>query len=70
MNQTIAYRILEMLQEKAPNGKAQEICVDVYRNIQTSVGFDKDEADRQMVGILYDGLAYGNWPWIVFTKSE
>ena len=20
-------------------------------------------SDRQAVGMLYDGLAYGNWPW-------
>ena len=58
--------LFTLFNQCAPNGKAQAAFVKVVENIER----DYPEADnppfqdmiRQMVGRLYDGLAYGNWP--------
>lgn len=60
--QEASYRLLGILQEYAPNGKAQERCADIYNEAKRSGATEKDLA-RTMTGAIYDGLAYGNWPW-------
>lgn len=52
-------RILDLY---APNEaaklKVDRIYSDYYRSVTS------DHLARAMTGMLYDGLAYGNWPWI------
>jgi hypothetical protein len=57
-----AQTALALLQGYAPNGKAQQECSDMYNQLLKDGASPKHVA-RRMVGALYDGLAYGNWPW-------
>lgn len=36
------------------------------RNIQHN---SETSQERQLVGMIYDGLAYGNWPWVRGRKA-
>jgi hypothetical protein len=55
--------LLEILQDHAPTGIEQEICSKLFREAQMAM----DNTERILAGALYDGLAYGNWPW-TYTK--
>lgn len=58
-----AYNVLGILQGLAPNGKAQEKCATAYRDAEKDSRGDDKLFLQTMTGLLYDGLAYGNWPW-------
>lgn len=60
-----AYQILGMLQDIAPDSNAQNICTKLYNDASMSSMHDKSLL-LIMTNLLYDGLAYGNWPWIVY----
>ena len=49
--------ILAVLQEYAPTGTWQQRCADL------GTEDTPEEQLKRLVGTLYDGLAYGNWPW-------
>jgi hypothetical protein len=52
------YKLLTVLQHYAPTGKDQQIVSDMMHGIPL-----EDQA-RALAGMIFDGLAYGNWPWI------
>lgn len=55
-------QVLSMIQSYAPNEEAKEKANTVYFEALNDSG--PQEALRHILGVLYDGLAYGNWPWI------
>jgi len=57
----ISYKLLSILLELAPNPEAQAKATQFYNN--TGPVEDDLERSRRMAGVIYDGLAYGNWPW-------
>jgi hypothetical protein len=58
--QTIGYKVLGMLQQIAPDKEAQDACTLLFHRYNGPC----KEQDQAMVAALYDGLAYGNWPWV------
>ncbi len=62
--------ILGILLGHAPTGEAQELMTKKYNEIYNQVLKDYEtdqhrQFERIVVGMLYDGLKYGNWPWTV-----
>ena len=63
-------RVVSTLVELAPDGPAQEKIVDLYRELRREYGIGNNhQVLKALVGILYDGLAYGNWPWLEYTVA-
>lgn len=62
-------KILSILQSFAPTGKEQETCSELYRRLDKELSCDQNML-RRLTGILYDGLAYGNWPWIDYSAHS
>lgn len=54
--------IAELLKHYAETDKDRET-VDAMWTEMRRVNTDDDTIVRTLSGILYDGLAYGNWPW-------
>jgi hypothetical protein len=48
------------LQSYAPDGKAQEKCSKIYNGV-----IEDSDKVRVMLYAIFDGMNYGNWPWIV-----
>lgn len=64
-------RIVQTLQELAPNGEAQEKVTRLYHDLQGTYGIGNNhQVLKALVGRLYDGLAYGNWPWLDWTVQS
>ena len=64
------YVLLGLILGHAPTGKEQAFMSAKYNEIceQISIDFETNhdlELEKVMVGILNDGLKYGNWPWSV-----
>jgi len=59
--QAISYKLLGIIQEYAPAGSAQQKITKEYNLAKLEL--DEKDLARNMAGILYDGLAYNNWPW-------
>lgn len=57
-----AYELLGIIQRHAPNGEGQQIIADTY-SLMLKEGNTVQEVEKNMAGILYNGLATGNWPW-------
>lgn len=63
-----AHVILGIILHHCPTGREQafmskkynEILEKIYKDFETNTDL---EAEKVMVGILNDGLKYGNWPW-------
>jgi hypothetical protein len=62
-----AQKLLGIIQSFAPNGAAQEVAAQVYREADAKFPTDL-ELVRAMTNVLADGLNYGNWPWNVEVK--
>lgn len=45
----------------APNGNVQQAFGNFFRDTEKSNDFDEQFAIKTAVGMVYDGLAYGNW---------
>ena len=63
---TIGYTILSILQHIAPDKAAQDACTLMFLQAK---GPSKHQ-DTVMAGALYDGLAYGNWPWVKVGETD
>lgn len=63
----ICHELLGILQKFAPTGKEQHKCSEEYNNLVKELGYSR-ELVRSLVGTIYDGVAYGNWPWLKETK--
>lgn len=63
--QTIAYKILGILQHIAPNKDAQNSCTRVFNGLPEGL-----ERDKGMACALVDGYLYGNWPWTLETLNS
>jgi hypothetical protein len=53
--------LYEVLKSYAPNKDALKIC----QNLIQRQGVNSKENVRELVSAIYDGLAYGNWPWVL-----
>lgn len=58
---TRIYRALSWATTEMPTGNAQAALSRTYQQLQAG-GASDDEIVRAMVGAVWDGLAYGNWP--------
>ncbi len=70
-----AYTILGIIMTHAPTSDAQALMTRKYHEIQGRIyrDFERNfdvEAEKVMVGILNDGLKYGNWPWNTETDPK
>jgi hypothetical protein len=67
-----SYRLLGIIQEYAQDAIAQQICADAYNELQRRMlGAQRERGvTKIMAGMLYDGLAYGNWPWVSFNVDD
>lgn len=69
------YVLLGLILGHAPTGKEQafmsarytEICIQVCKDYETNHDL---EIEKVMVGILNDGLKYGNWPWTTANAAS
>jgi hypothetical protein len=52
------FEILESYAPKSWNG-------EVYYSKLKKTYKKNTELERALVATLYDGLAYGNWPWVI-----
>lgn len=64
-----AYRLLTCLQAYAPDGDAQQICTDMLHDMEHLKESD-EMIELGLVGAIYDGLRYGNWPWVLRNKKN
>ena len=57
-----SYKLLTILQDYAPTGNEQQRVSNSYNELVMN---EKDEniVVKNLAGWLYDGLAFGNWPW-------
>jgi hypothetical protein len=58
--QTIAYKLLAILQHIAPTSLDQQECAKLHNE-----HLPGPEQDKAMASALADGYLYGNWPWLV-----
>lgn len=56
-----ATRVSDLICSHAPSEFAKEIWLKQFRAHAKEVGLNS--VILYTVGIYYDGLAYGNWPW-------
>lgn len=64
--------LLAVLIDYAPNGAAQQKCVDLMDKIEKEIVAETDdevkgqnEMVRALASVIVDGLTFGNWPWTV-----
>jgi hypothetical protein len=62
---TKAYKLLSVLLEYAPSSKEQEQVTKIYNVMREACGDKEILLEIGLVGILHDGLNYGNWPWAI-----
>lgn len=72
---TNGYIILGVLLSHAPDRDAQAFMSKKYNEICGLVSTDHEvekvmtgEIEKVMAGLLFDGLAFGNWPWTMQYK--
>lgn len=61
--------IYEIAHAIAGNGRKQNVLMIAFSNVEkehTDYADGRSESViKSCLGILYDGIAYGNWPWII-----
>lgn len=65
----------ELASAVTPNTKEQYVLLMGINEIKNAPSVSDRERVRTIIGMFYDGLAYGNWPWIkngvnVLEKSD
>lgn len=68
-NRKIMYYILGILQQYAPDGSSQQVATSCYNDVVKTYAHTK-EGVKHMTSMLYDGLAYGNWPWVTMALNK
>jgi hypothetical protein len=63
-----AMQLLGMVQKLAPNGEWQNEMAIAY-NEACKLG-QRKRGIIFLLDTLSDGLKYGNWPWVEYTRSE
>lgn len=59
---TQARKVKELIDQHAPTADDAAIADKNYLDMKRAEQ-DGDKFLLTMAGVLYDGLAYGNWPW-------
>lgn len=54
--------LLALVQEYAPTGPAYQTVLNDFKKAQKD-GASEQEQIAILIGLVYDGLTYGNWPW-------
>lgn len=67
--QSNAYRLLGILQSHAPTATEQQMCTELTWKAESD-GATHEDIEKMLVGVLSDGLNYGNWPWSPKTVDE
>lgn len=60
-------QIISILHVHAPRAEDSQRLNDMIRGIKESHGDDSKAVLLILTGMLYDGLAYGNWPWTTYS---
>lgn len=70
-------QLIGMLLHYAPTGKEQQQVSHLSNMIEIEVKLETDNRheaerliERTLVGMLYDGLQYGNWPWTLHQTAK
>lgn len=58
-----SYQVLSMAQSLCPTGKEQAAFARRYNELRAE-GLEETDIIKTLVGMLYDGLVYGNWPYL------
>lgn len=58
--------LLGIVHEFCPTGIEQRQCTEIYWAHEQN---ERGSGVKAMAGILYDGLAHGNWPWVATNGS-
>lgn len=62
---------LKMVCSFAPSSTAAKKAADLLDDLAPKLGSKNLHGQlRAAVGMLYDGLAYGNWPWIDHSEVK
>lgn len=57
------YMLLTILRSHCPTGQEQEYMTTIYNDLRKAN--TPIMVERRLTEMLLDGLAYGNWPWLV-----
>lgn len=55
--------LLAILYYYAPTGIEQEQIANEFRSMESD-GMSDDYIVKTLCGWIYDGISYGNWPWV------
>lgn len=58
------YLLLSILLSHAPDNKAQEYVSTIYNKMWKD-NLSTTEIENQLITMLHDGIAYGNWVWVI-----
>jgi len=61
-----SYVLLKVLLEYAPNSYAQRRIVENY-HLMINDKLSQTDIEKELAGTIYNGLAYGNWPWMPYV---
>jgi len=64
MDNEKSYQVLGMCQSLCPTGKEQAAFARAYNDMRKDADVSEAELIKTLIGKLYDGLAYGNWPYM------
>lgn len=58
------YSLLSILLHYAPDNQAQQHVSTIYNKMWED-NLSATEIENQLITALHDGIAYGNWPWVI-----
>jgi hypothetical protein len=72
--ETKAIRLYNILSEYAPSQKERDVVTRFYQGVLRTHAASKIEIYSREVEIaltsaIYDGLVYGNWPWVTVISK-
>lgn len=61
-------KLVNLIKSHAPDLESQKLVFSRYQEMHREFTNDH-ELELRLAGMLYDGLAYGNWPWLLTAKK-
>lgn len=58
--------LYNVLASYAPNEQSRDACL----SLKHIGGLSDDYIVRGLISAIYDGLAYGNWPWVIAKLNK
>lgn len=62
-------KVEDILRANSTTEKEEKIVLDYMEHVSSIWKKDRDQVLKELVGSLYDGLAYGNWPWTNYKEK-